>query len=801
MKILCLTFCLMGFLIEKTLAQVEAKPVPGRMPMPSLPSPVSLADAASNDSADPEMVSPDTIQFPNNPVSDFLVIYEKLKGVTLIKDASLLAGGANLSLTLNQPVTKAEAIRLLESTLLLNGYAFIAVDEKAIKVINTLGGKNPRSEGVFLFTDEKSLPEGEVIASYVMPLTYLSAADAVPIFEQFITLHPYGSLVPVPIANQVLITENSTLIRRLIDVRQLVDQPAPEVKREFVQLHQADADRVVELITKLFEDRKSSTGSGGTAKAATGQPSQPPGVPVIPGASATGGATITSGESGADILLIPDTRTNRILISARPTDIAYIKKLIADFDIAVDLSEPYEYPLNYVAASDMLPILSDLLQEQSDEGTGAAGGATGQPTRGVTGGIGSNLANAANSARTGSSSGGVSGSGQLGSLQEPGEQQAAQSIIVGKTRLIADNRANSILVIGQPEAKTKVMSILGKLDKRPLQVYLATVIGQLRVSNADDFSVNILQKYAGGTTGAASIAGGRNFTSTNTPLSSTAANMAAMANVAQAALGGLPGVQIMTFIGNSLNLYIQALTATARFRIASRPAIFTANNKKAVIYNGQKIAVPTSTVTTLGGGGSATATSGSQQSNIQYQDVVLKIEVVPLINSAREISLQIIQTNDTLEKGINSSTDIGGGVSVPKINTQELTTSVIVPDRATILLGGLVTQTDEKSSSGVPFLSTIPLMGNLFKSTTDTTDRQELVVMMQPSVIGDTPELKEISRTERDLTGFSSKEMVPVSLRAGGKNPTNPPIQTAPDSGAQSNKRSWDMLWSKNGQE
>jgi len=749
-----------------------------------------------------EMVSPDTIQFPNNPVSDFLLIYEKLKGVTLIKDASLLAGGANLSLTLNQPVTKAEAIRLLESTLLLNGYAFIAVDEKAIKVINTQGGKNPRSEGVFLFTDEKSLPEGEVIASYVMPLTYLSAADAVPIFEQFITLHPYGSLVPVPIANQVLITENSTLIRRLIDVRQLVDQPAPEVKREFVQLHQADADRVVELITKLFEERKTATAATGTAKAATGQPSQPPGVPVIPGAAAAaGGATITSSESGADILLIPDTRTNRILVSARPTDIAYIKKLIADFDVAVDLSDPYEYPLNYVSASDMLPILNDLLQEQSDQGTGGTAGAAGQPNRTVSGGIGSNLASAANAARTGSASGGVSGAGQLGSLQEPGEQQAAQSIIVGKTRLIADNRANSILVIGQPEAKQKVMSILSKLDKRPLQVYLATVIGQLRVSNADDFSVNILQKYAGGTTGAASVAGGRNFTSTNTPLSGTAANMAAMANVAQAALGGLPGVQIMTFIGNSLNLYIQALTATSRFRIASRPAIFTANNKKAVIYNGQKIAVPTSTVTTLGAGGSATTTSGSQQSNIQYQDVVLKIEVVPLINSAREISLQIIQTNDTLEKGVNSTTDIGGGVQVPKINTQELTTSVIVPDRATILLGGLVTQTDEKSSSGVPFLSTIPLMGNLFKSTSDTTDRQELVVMMQPSVIGDVPELKEISRTERDLTGFSSKELAPVSKNMGGKLSPSATASPTLDADPQSNKRSWDTLWSKNSQQ
>lgn len=94
--------------------------------------------------------------------------------------------------------------------------------------------------------------------------------------------------------------------------------------------------------------------------------------------------------------------------------------------------------------------------------------------------------------------------------------------------------------------------------------------------------------------------------------------------------------------------------------------------------------MPTSTVTTLGAGGSANTTSGSQQSNIQYQDVVLKIEVVPLINSEKEISLQIVQTNDTLSQ---SSTNIGGGVSVPEINTQELNTTVIVPDRSTILLG------------------------------------------------------------------------------------------------------------------
>jgi type II secretion system protein D len=747
----------MNFVKQTLVFLFLAGPVGAQTPAPTelIPSGTPLPE---------EMVSPDTIQFPNNPVSDFLLVYERLKGVTLIKDASLAAGGANLSLTLNQPVTKEEAIRLIESTLLLNGYAFIAVDKKTVKVINTAGGKNPRSEGVFVFTNEDELPEGEVIASYVLPLTHLAAADAVEIFNQFIVLHPYGSMVAVPVANQVVITENSTLIRRLIEVKALVDQPAPEVRSEFVQLEQANADRVVELITQLLEKREEGAGAAG--RAATGQPAQPPGVAGIPGApvaTPTTAATINAGSSG-DIQLIADTRTNRILIVTRPMNMDYIKKLIEEFDVAVDLSEPFEQPLNYVAASDMLPILADMLQEEGDEGGAGDAGGTGAPTRVTTGGIGTRVTGG-----TSSATGGVSGAGQLGSLEEPGEQQAAQSVIVGKTRLIADNRANSILVIGQPEARDKVKAILDKLDKRPMQVYLATVIGQLRITNDDQFAVNILQKYIGGPqTGAASVSGGRPIISSGTsgvtPLSPSAATLAQMAQVASAAL---PGMQIATFIAGSIDLYIQALTATTRFRIASRPSVFTANNKKAIIFNGRKIAVPTSTVTSLGAGGSAVTTTGSQQSNIQYQDVVLKIEVVPLINSAREITLQIIQTNDNVIPGAN--TNIGGGVTVPEIATQELTTTVIVPDRGTILLGGLITQQDDKTVSGVPFLSTIPLMGTLFKSTTDTTRREELVVMIQPSVVQDTLEMREVSKTERDLTGFSSKELSPLSMKVGSK--------------------------------
>lgn len=731
-----------------------------------------------------------TINFPNSPVSDFLDLYESLQKVPLIKDVSLAASGANLSLVTVEPVTKDDAIRLIEATLLLNGYAFIAVDnprraglspalieeeqEKpfAIKVINTAGGKNPRSEGVRVFTEKEKdqLPDSEVIASFIMPLQHLGATEAVDIFNQFIVLHPYGSMVAVPVNNQVLITENASLIRRLLKVRDIVDKPAEEPKAVFVELRQARAPKVVKLLKQVLEkraaDKKLTVG-----RAATGQATPPPGVPlpgVAGGASEGGGITINMGEGGTvsgDIQLVADARTNRILIVTRPNNLAYIQDLIEKFDVPVILTEPYEKKLNYISAREVLETLVKVLAEPKGEEEEDSSTTTAEA-----GGIG--VLPRGNISIPSAGAGGEGGASSISSipdrLSEPGTETPVIALAVPgtTTRIIADNRSNTIIVIGQPEAQGKVKRLLESLDVRPMQVYLATVIGNLTVDNNDSFSANILSKYIGGPeTGSAVAAGGRRVIQSGvTPLEPTEATFARMAQVASAAL---PGMQVATFIAGSLDLYIQALTATAKFRVAARPAIFTANNKKATIFNGREIAVPTSTVTTLGSGGSATATSGSQQSNITYKPVVLKIEVVPLINNKDEITLKIVQTNNKVIPG--ATTEVGGGVAVPEISTQELTTTVTIPDQGTILLGGLVTQTDEKSTAGVPFLSSVPLMGNLFRSTTDTTRKEELVVMIQPSIVNDMLQIDAVSKTERDLTDFSSKDLSSLSMKMKDK--------------------------------
>jgi len=108
----------------------------------------------------------------------------------------------------------------------------------------------------------------------------------------------------------------------------------------------------------------------------------------------------------------------------------------------------------------------------------------------------------------------------------------------------------------------------------------------------------------------------------------------------------------------------------------------------------------------------------------------LKLEVIPLINSDEQVTLTIAQQNDSL-----SGTRVIGGNTVPIINTQELLTEVTVKNRNTVILGGLIEDSAQDETSGLPILSDIPLLGTLFKNTTRSRPRRELVIMVQPEIV------------------------------------------------------------------
>ncbi len=156
--------------------------------------------------------------------------------------------------------------------------------------------------------------------------------------------------------------------------------------------------------------------------------------------------------------------------------------------------------------------------------------------------------------------------------------------------------------------------------------------------------------------------------------------------------------------------------------------VFTSNNKKAIIASGQEIPVPVNTIQSATGGGIIN-TGLAQQSNIQYKKVALQLEVVPLINSEREVSLDILQKLDSLA----GSTTVDGN-AIPNIATRYIKTTVSAPNGSTIVLGGLIMDHKERNATGYPLLGRLPVVGALFRNTTKSKMRSELIVLMRPEV-------------------------------------------------------------------
>ncbi|HWN64997.1 MAG TPA: type II and III secretion system protein, partial [Candidatus Binatus sp.] len=119
----------------------------------------------------------------------------------------------------------------------------------------------------------------------------------------------------------------------------------------------------------------------------------------------------------------------------------------------------------------------------------------------------------------------------------------------------------------------------------------------------------------------------------------------------------------------------------------------------------------------------------SVQSSIEYKKVALQLEVVPLINSEKEVSLDILQKLDSLAGTTNIS-----GNNIPNIATRYIRTNVSAANGSTIVLGGLIEDTKTKNYTGIPYLSRIPYVGALFRSTTSNKMRTELIILMRPEV-------------------------------------------------------------------
>lgn len=684
-----------------------------QQPIANLPATPSAATVNLSTPSTEEGVS---IQFPHTSVAEVLMTYENLTGKRLIRDSNL--AGPELSIMVADPIPRKEAISLIESSLLLNGYTIVPVDDKTVKILGP--SRPPRTEGLPLYLEESQLPQdGDKIVSFYKQLRFLSPAEATSIVDGVVQRNAYGAIVQIPNASAIVITDKTPIIRKAIAILSVVDHEPSQIITEFVPLQRANAEKIVETLIQMFGG---SSGSGGTAAPPQG------GQGAV--ASAGGDAHLLSGKAQ----FIADKRTNRVLMIVKAENYKYLRELISKLDEAVESADPLVRPLNYLSVDNVFPVLVNMLRGKDD--TDANKGGSPSP--------GSQQPKPKQNQNQNSSSGNSSNGGPSAvantadKLEEKEDLTPPKSETIGSTSVIADASGNSIIVYGPPESKAKAAQIIDLLDRRPKQVYLAAVIGQLQLKEGQEYGASWFAKINNGSSNG--LVGG----ALNKTFAGALTNLvtSSLTNAISSFPSSLTGLTVYGTIAQGIATYAHALESTGKFRTISRPVVYTVNNKKATIFSGQNVPIPgTSTYTPVASGTSAV---NNVTSTIQYLPVVLKLEVIPLINSDKEVSLEIAQHNDKL----GAYSNIGGN-SVPSIETQELTTTVRVPNGSTIILGGLITDDKTTDLSGVPGLYKIPIIGPLLGGNSNKQRaRSELVIMIQPIVVDSNESMEKASIEE-----------------------------------------------------
>ena len=207
--------------------------------------------------------------YPNAQISDVLEQYQKLSGKRVIADNKVTG---SITLVINDPVTRSEAIKIIEVSLSLNGFVLVPGPGDIVKVLGQ--GGQPRGAGVPIYTDISQVPDSDEIVAYVARLHYLEPLETAGVLQQFVSPGNTVAFNPVPKAGALIITDSGSYVRQLVGLIAQIDLPAAPVAPRCIRLERADATKAVEFLNAVFElkaagQRRQHGGRGG------GQPAQP----------------------------------------------------------------------------------------------------------------------------------------------------------------------------------------------------------------------------------------------------------------------------------------------------------------------------------------------------------------------------------------------------------------------------------------------------------------------------------------------------------------------------------------------
>ncbi len=314
--------------------------------------------------------------------------------------------------------------------------------------------------------------------------------------------------------------------------------------------------------------------------------------------------------------------------------------------------------------------------------------------------------------------------------QRTSSPAASETALVEGAVLILHHPDTNSIIIRTAERNYQIIGeTLKRLDQMPQQVLIEVLIAEIQLSDNLEFGIEWAMN---------ATSNGADITSSNnlgglSPAGATgvAANLA---NTAFNPVGNAQGLSVFSRNSSNVMGLLHSLAAKSKLDIKASPILMTSNNKAASIDITNE--VPISTV--------VTTQTGATAQNIQYRSVGIRLSVTPKINEQNFVSLAVDQEISQIDDGRKAEFKALGITAMPLLRRQAKS-SIVVRDRETLILGGMISETKGGGTSGIPWLTDIPLLGWLFGTNSRTNNKTELLILLTPRVVGSEEEARAIT--------------------------------------------------------
>lgn len=720
---------------DSTKAPETSPYATSKLPPEQLPV-AAPAGAPEAPTGSPAASNPSSGELPANETTTKLNVTD-VDISTLVKTFSALTkrnyivdNSVKGKVTIHLPtaVTVPEALRIFESVLLLKGFTTVPMGENIWKVIPAKDARQttiPTMTGNLsnIALSDRADQPSDALVTQLIRLKNTQASELQQVLTQFVSKE--GMLTAFTATNSLILIDSAANIQRLSKLINDLDVPALDQDITIIPVVHADAKDVAEKINDIL-------GSSGDDQDAPKNPLagiRPVQLPPLPGGAGQQNQTAqgsTVGEKRAlPLRLIPDERTNSLIVVADPSLTEKVRALAEQLDSPVDRSTGrfFVYRLQHADAEELASILGNLI------GGGGGGGSTGEKESSGSSGSkrksggssitrrqqdsqsNSPLAQARerlNTALRNTAAGGAA----------RGTETAEGKVnLEGDVSIAADPSTNSLVINASKGDYERLKEVIDALDVKRRQVLVEATILEVSLDKERGTGVE-LQGTAG--TEEAGLIGQTNFGG----LTNVLTNPAALTDLTIAAASSgsivLPGGLTIP----SQAVLVSALSRNTNVNVLSSPSILSTDNEEAKIIVGENVPFVTSTATNQ-------TNLNNTFNQVERQDVGITLTITPQISTGDFVILKIFAE---ISNVIDSTRNDSNGPSTT-IRTTE--TTVEVKSGQMIVTGGLISDNVSDASRGVPFFEDIPILGSIFRKESNRQRRTNLLVFITPKIITD----------------------------------------------------------------